>query len=125
MTHSDPQHGSGGYEHGDAAVRPVVLFTLGLAALLVVTALSMVGLFRALDERERADESRPHPMADDQLPPAPRLQTATSDDLQAHRAREAKLLHEYAWIDPQAGIVRIPIERALELTAERGLPARK
>ncbi len=41
------------------------------------------------------------------------------------RAAEEKILHSYGWIDQQKGIVRIPIERAMELTAQRGLPARK
>jgi hypothetical protein len=34
-------------------------------------------------------------------------------------------LQSYGWIDQQKGVVRIPIERAMELTAERGLPVRK
>jgi hypothetical protein len=37
---------------------------------------------------------------------------------------EASLLTTYSWIDSKAGIVRIPIERALALVSERGLPVR-
>ena len=31
------------------------------------------------------------------------------------------MLHSYGWVDQQAGIVRIPIDRAMTLLTERGL----
>jgi len=34
------------------------------------------------------------------------------------RARQKEQLSSYSWVDRQAGIVRIPIERAIELRAE-------
>jgi hypothetical protein len=43
-------------------------------------------------------------------------------DLKAMRSEEDVLLHSYGWLDQRAGIVRIPIERAMKLLAERGLP---
>ena len=36
--------------------------------------------------------------------------------------REDLLLEDYSWVNPAEGKVRIPIERAIELTAQRGLP---
>jgi DNA-binding GntR family transcriptional regulator len=39
-------------------------------------------------------------------------------------AAETAILHSYGWVDRDAGIVRIPIERAIEILAERGLPTR-
>jgi hypothetical protein len=42
--------------------------------------------------------------------------TRPSFDLAALRAREAKRLSAYQWVDQKAGVVRIPAERALELT---------
>ena len=44
-------------------------------------------------------------------------------DLAAFRAKEDAKLHGYAWVDKDAGVVRIPIERAMEMIAERGLMA--
>lgn len=38
------------------------------------------------------------------------------------RAREHSLLHSYAWVDASSGVVRIPIERAMELTVARISP---
>jgi hypothetical protein len=57
-------------------------------------------------------------------PPEPRLQSVPALDLQNVRITEQRILHSYAWIDEKGGIVRIPIERAMELVLERGLPAR-
>ncbi len=37
-------------------------------------------------------------------------------------AKEDLLLENYSWVDESKGVVRIPIERAMELVAERGLP---
>ena len=52
-------------------------------------------------------------------PPAPRLQRTPVEDLAAYRRAKDAELHDYAWIDRRHGVVRIPIERAMQLTAER------
>ena len=40
------------------------------------------------------------------------------------RMQEEQTLNSYGWVDQQAGVVRIPIDRAMELLAQRGLPTR-
>ena len=55
--------------------------------------------------------------------PAPRLQDDDIRDMHMMRANEDKLIKEYTWIDKNSGAVRIPVSRAMELLAERGLPA--
>lgn len=54
----------------------------------------------------------------------PRLQVDEHADYQAYKERQEKILGEYKWIDRNQGVVRIPIERAMELMMERGYPAR-
>jgi len=55
--------------------------------------------------------------------PSPRVQLDNGDqDVADLHAREDLLLNYYSWIDPSKGTVRIPIERAMELVAQRGLP---
>jgi hypothetical protein len=39
-----------------------------------------------------------------------------------HQAEDERVLGSYGWIDAQNGVVRIPIERAMELVLEHGLP---
>ena len=53
------------------------------------------------------------------LPPKPRLQIAPRLDLAQKRKAEDEALNSYAWIDRSAGTVRIPIDRAIDLLAER------
>lgn len=55
--------------------------------------------------------------------PTPRLQTdnGMQDVVDLHH-REDLLLEHYSWIDQPKGTVRIPIDRAMELVAQRGLP---
>lgn len=55
--------------------------------------------------------------------PTPRLQgdDGNQDTADLH-AREDLLLDNYSWVDRSKGTVRIPIDRAMELIAQRGLP---
>lgn len=59
-----------------------------------------------------------------ELKGVPLLQIAPEIDLKEFRAREDAELSSYGWIDRTTGVVRIPVERAMELVAQRGLPAR-
>lgn len=55
--------------------------------------------------------------------PQPRLQTDDTRDMQMLRDQEDLQLDNYMWIDQSTGKVVIPIDRAIELTAERGIPS--
>jgi hypothetical protein len=55
--------------------------------------------------------------------PTPRVQADDGNqDVADLHAREDLLLSNYTWVDESKGTVRIPIERAMELIAQRGLP---
>ncbi|MCS6926547.1 MAG: hypothetical protein NZ578_11670 [Candidatus Binatia bacterium] len=106
-------------------IRPLVLFGLGLAVLVVVSALLMAWLFGYFGERQVRQEAPTSLFREErQPPPAPRLQVDPPADLRRLRAAEDAVLQSYGWVDRDAGIVRIPIDRAIALLAERGLPAR-
>ncbi|HXS96299.1 MAG TPA: hypothetical protein VN736_16965 [Candidatus Limnocylindrales bacterium] len=57
-------------------------------------------------------------------PPQPRLQPSDILDMEQMRAAENQILNSYGWVDQGSGTVRIPIDRAMEILAQRGLPAR-
>ena len=59
------------------------------------------------------------------LPPEPRLQQSPRGDLKAMRTREDWTLTHYTWVDKQKGIVGIPIDHAIEILAQRGIPPQK
>ena len=55
--------------------------------------------------------------------PTPRLETDDGNqDLAELHDREDLLLNYYSWVDQPGGTVRIPIERAMEIIAQQGLP---
>jgi hypothetical protein len=54
--------------------------------------------------------------------PSPRLQDDNVRDLRMMRANEDKILQGYTWVDKSSGAVRIPVERAMQVLSERGLP---
>ena len=123
--HHDP---AGGPRDQGVDVRAV----LGFGAGLVVTALVLHALvwllFAYFDRREATRVAPAYPLAigrEDRLPPEPRLQPNPRGDLQALRAQEEALLTTYGWVDRPAGVVRIPIEEAIRITAQRGLPSRQ
>ena len=57
-----------------------------------------------------------------ELFPPPRLQIQPTDDLAKMQARDNAELNSYGWIDRPKQVLRIPIDRAMQLIVERGLP---
>lgn len=116
-------HPVNAHEESDANVRVVVRFGLGLAVLLVVSAIAMLLLFKFLQARPAPEASA---LAEErEIPPSPRLQVTPSADMESMRAAEDNLLHSYGWVDKDSGVVRIPIDRAMDLLLQRGFPARR
>ena len=116
-----------GHETADAEIGPLIKFAVFLAVTTVACALIVVVLYRYLDQREAAEKAGQYPLTAGvtrPLPPLPRLQTYPFYDLKAFRKEEDRVLEHYTWVDKNAGIVRIPIERAIDLLAAKGLPYR-
>ena len=105
-------------------VGSVVRVGLGLAAVVMVAMIGTLILFHGLDvaEKESLPEYASQP-PDSSPPPPPQLDPAQPQHLRALRAEHQRILSSYAWIDAQAGIARIPIDRAMERLADT-LPAR-
>lgn len=50
--------------------------------------------------------------------PKPAQQISPEEDLKEFRATQEKLLCSYGWVDREKGIVRIPVERAMDLVIQ-------
>ncbi len=112
-----------GHERSDVHVRPLAWFLAGLTGLLVVTVVAVVWLFDALLEgAERGDPTAPL-VESERVVRDPPLQVSPRGDVESLRKRENAELASVAWVDESQGIVRMPIERAMELAAERPFPA--
>jgi len=113
-----------GHETRDLNVRAVSLFAAGLVLCGTIIYIGAAGLFAFFKQQHPSAESVsritvPHPIA-----PEPRLQANPTDDLDRFRATEEAKLNGYGWVDKDRAVIRIPIERAMDLIAQRGLPVR-
>ncbi|SPE29583.1 quinol:cytochrome c oxidoreductase, cytoplasmic subunit [Candidatus Sulfopaludibacter sp. SbA6] len=108
------------HEHSDVNAWMVGKFGIALALLCIVAMGLLFGLFRYF---QSMDGGQPLVTAV-KLPPAPTLEITPALDLKAIRAAEDQLLTSYGWVDREKGVVRIPIARAIDLLAQRGLPSR-
>jgi hypothetical protein len=134
------------YETTDATVGPLVKFTFWLVVSVAIAFGSMYGLLRLTQKLPAIGEGEPHPLAafNDPIPPAPNLemqagvkqgwdgkvidqsqrQPFTSRMWKDQRAESEKRLAGYGWVDEQAKIVHVPIERAMDLSLQKGFPVR-
>ncbi|MGO9258738.1 MAG: hypothetical protein ACLQU1_20820 [Bryobacteraceae bacterium] len=108
-----------GYEVRDVNAWAVGKFAIGLVLLCIFAIVVLLGFFNYL-------ETSHGPIAGTarDLRPQPRLESTPVPDLKAMRDAEDKILNSYGWVDQPKGVVRIPIAQAIDLLAQRGLPAR-
>jgi hypothetical protein len=115
----------GGHETRDVNARGLMWFAFGLVVVAVVLHLGLAGLYRLFKHKHPSPEAASRiELQPEMVAPQPRLQTNPVMGMEQFRAAEEAKLNGYAWIDRKSGIVRIPIDRAMDLLAERGLPAR-
>lgn len=118
--------GGHGHEASNLNLRGIALFSIGLVALAVGIHLIMgVLMSRFAGDARNLERSRPPRFADVRGQfPGVKLQENAARDMVHFRREEREALRGYGWADRKAGIARIPIDRAIDILAERGLPSR-
>jgi hypothetical protein len=112
------------YEDSNVSVKQLFAFAMGIVAMVMVGVLSSAFVFRFFVRHTPMGPSA-SPFDDSRaMPPDLRLQTSAPLDLKRYRADQNKILTGYGWVDPQAGVVRIPVERAMDLLLQKGYPVR-
>ncbi len=114
--------GARGYETRDANTTAVLAF---LAVLFVVLNLVLFGTWRLFRHFSVADAPPPPASSftdERQLPPEPQLQVTGPADFQKIYDAQQQELQTYGWVDRQAGTVRLPIDRAMDLLVQKGVP---
>lgn len=148
--HPVKTNGHADYERRDIGIPAVYYFLVGLAASLLVASFAVSGLYHFLENRSQANQAPVSPLVANapadtrRLPPeyttdsegndyekyleknfpAPQLETDERSELNKERLREENILSTYDYVDQNAGTVHIPIDRAMDLLAQRGLPTR-
>lgn len=115
----------GDYEHSDINVWAVGKFAIALGCLCILAFGLLFGLFKYFQSTTGGPMPKEELNVDARrLPPEPRLQSSPITDLKEMRAAEDKILNGYGWVDHAHGVVRVPIDRAIDMLAQRGLPSR-
>ena len=136
--HPANSNGNGGYERQDIGVAGVLYFLLGLLVAGLFIFFLVDGIYSYLDKRSAAEQAPVNPLVtnapeDTRLIPKdypqtefpnPRLETDERGQLNSIRLQEEETLASYGYVDKNAGTIRIPIDRAMDLIAQRGLPVR-
>jgi hypothetical protein len=113
------------HERSDIDVWAVGKFAIALGFLCVLSFGLLFGLFKYFQSVTGGPMPKSELNVDARsLPPEPRLQTTPITDLKEMRAAEDKILGTYGWVDQSHGVVRVPIDRAMDMLAQRGLPSR-
>jgi hypothetical protein len=128
-------HERDGYERQDLGSQAVYAFLISLIVGGVLVILLVGGIYRFLDKRQGVHQTQQSPLvnqaetdtrkvAPDEITkfPQPRLEQNERVEIYNFRLQEEQSLNSYSWVDEKNGVVRIPIERAMQLLAERGLP---
>ncbi len=142
----DPARIAKGFEESDVRVSGIVVFLTALSIFVIVSAFLCVGIGKVINSQIAKADGPPnrwaHPVDVRKLGnlanspdiqqqfstlvqsfPTPRLQIDDGyQEIADLHTKEDLLLNHYTWADEQKGVVRIPIDRAMELVAQRGLP---
>jgi len=109
------------HENRDGNFRAVGTVAVVLALLAVAAISIFKGVLRDLEMRENSSHASPVATHIDSAElPEPRLQDHAVQDLQQIRTTEDRILNSYGWVDQKKGVARIPIDRAMDLLAQRG-----
>jgi len=127
------------FEPEDLGTRGIFVFMIGLAITGVIIYFIVVGMYSFLDQYERSRMATASPLVtssgamdrvvtqDDMDKTfkdngAPMLETNERGQFRDFLLNQENQLNSYGWVDKDAGVAHIPIERAMELIVERKLP---
>ncbi len=117
-------HQSGGrHEQKDVDVLGLGMIAALLLVAIVVCLLVSGGVLHFFNRTRAAEESSRPPVAEGvrKFPP-PALIKQPGKESRDAQAREQAELNSYRWVDRPAGMVRIPVERAMQIIVVQGLP---
>ncbi len=128
-------HAEEAYEHQDLTAQSIYAFLISLLVGGVIVYFVVWGMYRFMDARIKEHEPPANPLvqqtetdtrivAPDETKkfPEPRLEKNERLEINDFRLNEEQRLNSYGWVDQKAGTVHIPIDRAMELLAQQGLP---
>jgi hypothetical protein len=124
-TNVDERSIEAGFEEHDVSARKLFYFFVFIAVSLGLISGAVLWLFGGFAVSDRPAAAVPQTFQNvRELPPPPRVQADPEADIVRYKNSQQDTLDTYGWVNREQGIVRIPIERAMQLTVQRGLPVR-
>lgn len=121
---SEPRHQDIHFERTDISARGVLIAGASVfgGLWLISGVVYLCFLFLAHHRAEVSAPPLPIEAHGNPMPPEPRLQESPRQDLKAMRKLEDWQLTHYSWVDKSKGTVVIPVERAIDILAQQGIP---
>lgn len=120
--------GEGGHEENTVQLSTTVWLTIASIITMAVVHFALLGGLKwAEDERKAMTAANPpvfpgrEAMTPEQFP-SPRLEKDYNEEINQVLPEQKALTENYAWVDEKAGVARIPVDRAIDILAEKGLP---
>jgi len=130
-----PRHTDVSFEERDVQVSTIYGYLFALALAVVVAAVVCIFILRFTTNFAASSDTAPPPSRAAlgpnyrDLPPEPRLQGVPGhtvdpqQDLRDKLKADTEANEKFEWIDQSSGVAQIPVEDAMKIIAEKGLPA--
>jgi hypothetical protein len=129
-----PEHDTVAFENRDVKPRTIYVYLAVLALSVVLSYVVCVFILRVTTKMAAESDTPPPPVRQEMknfltMPPEPRLQgvpghgTDPQYDLRVKIEEDTEANQKAGWIDQNSGIAQIPVEDAMKIIAEKGLPA--
>jgi hypothetical protein len=122
--HHGAGHPTGGYEKSDAGVHSAGILGGAFVILLIFGLVTGYLAFRFFNSPETVGPPASPLSSARVIPNGPRLQVNGHEDLLDYLHQQEHALDSYGWVHQKAGVVRVPIDQAMEMVLKRGLPVR-
>jgi hypothetical protein len=130
----DPVHSDVAWEKADVSPSTIYIYLIGLAVAVVLSYAVCVFVLRGTTHMAEQSDTPPPPVRQEMgssyqaMPPEPRLQGVPGHgndpqaDLREKLEQDTRAMKRYEMTDQSSGIAEIPIEDAMKMIVEKGMP---
>lgn len=131
---AEPVHTDVAWEKTDVSPSAIYIYLIGLAVAVILSYVVCVFVLQGTTHMVEQYDTAPPPVRQEMgreyqtMPPEPRLQGVPGHgndpqaDLREKAESDIQAMHRYAEMDKGSGVAEIPIEDAMRMIVEKGLP---